>query len=66
MNNPDEAAPNHQLIRLLTKALEQHRDALLNIIAVKENLHYDTLRDVVSARVRYNATAPPEPGAEGP
>lgn len=75
--NPCETTPNHQLILLLTKTLEKHRDALLKIIAVKENMHYDTLRDVVSARVRYDAsvgggsrhgdtTDSPEPAAEAP
>ena len=64
--NPCEATTNHQLILLLTKTLEKHRDALLKIIAVKENMRYDTLRDVVSTRVRYNATTSPEAVAEGP
>ena len=74
---PCEATPNHQLILLLTKTLEKHRAALLKIISVKENMHYDTLRDVASARVRYDAsvggggrdgdtTYPPEPATEAP
>lgn len=50
----NDTPPNHQLIILLTNVLQKHRDALLKIIAVKENLHYDTLREVASSRVSYN------------
>lgn len=52
--SPNDTIPNHQLIILLTNVLQKHRDALLKIIAVKENLHYDTMHDIVSSQVRYN------------
>ena len=55
--SPNDVAPNHQLILLLTIVLQKHRDALLKIIAVKENLHYDTLYDVASNKVTYSPPA---------
>lgn len=54
MSPNDATPPNHQLIILLTNVLQKHKDALLNIIAVKENLHYDTLHGIVSNQVIYS------------
>ena len=48
---PPNAPIDHELINVLSKILEKHRDSLIKIIAIKENLDPVVLRSLLTERI---------------